>query len=269
MRELEGDGYNTRPTRGVEQAKLQRKRPSLGVLERRIQYAFKDRDLLRRALTHCSFANESPDDVVDNEALEFLGDAVLSFVVSDELCKRFPAFREGRLSRTKASMVQTSTLAALAREIGLGRYLLLGRGEEKSGGAGKESLLANAFEALIAAVYRDGGIRPTRAFIRRALKGPLHRAEDAERSLDPKSALQERLQAGGHGMPAYKVVEEHGPDHHKTFVVELRVGRRVLGTGEGRSKKVAQQKAARAALKRLASADGEAGKGRHAAEFSG
>jgi ribonuclease-3 len=227
---------------------LPKRRPPISSLEKRIGYAFRDRKLLRRGLTHCSYANESQGKVPDNEAMEFLGDAILSFVVSDELCKRFPEFREGRLSRTKASLVQTSTLADQARQLNLGRHLLLGRGEEKSGGAEKESLLANTFEALVAAVYLDGGVRSVRAFIRRVLKEEMVSRGSAEVVLDPKSALQERLQALGKGIPYYQVVEELGPDHRKTFVVALRVDNKVVAEGKGNSKKVAQQRAAQKAL---------------------
>jgi len=230
---------------------LPKRRPPISSLEKRIGYAFRDRKLLRRGLTHCSYANESQGKVLDNESMEFLGDAILSFVVSDELCKRFPRFHEGRLSRTKASLVQTSTLAGLARDLNLGRHILLGCGEEKSGGAEKESLLANTFEALIAAIYLDGGVRATRVFIRRVLKEQMLSFGSAEVVLDPKSALQERLQALGKGIPYYQVVEEIGPDHHKTFVVALRVDNRVVAKGKGKSKKVAQQRAAEKALETM------------------
>ena len=206
---------------------------------------------MRQALTHCSYANEAPGNVEDNEPLEFLGDAILSFIVSDELCRRYPTFREGRLSRSKASLVQTSTLAELSIEIDLGKYLLLGKGEEKSGGAQKESLLANAFEALIAVVYLDGGIRAGRSFINRMLGHRLLEIGGAEKILDPKSAVKESVQSRGLGIPVYDVIEERGPDHHKTFVIELKIEGKGIGRGEGRSKKLAQQRAAREGLKTL------------------
>jgi ribonuclease-3 len=218
-------------------------------LEERLGYRFGDPDLLQQALTHRSYANELGTGAPDNESLEFLGDAILSFLVGDELHRRYPEFREGRLTKVKAALVQSSNLAPLAQSLGIGEKLLLGRGERKTGGATKDSLLANAFEAVLAAVYRDGGIRAARAFVRRTMGRQIRTAaEGAAEIQDPKSALQERLQALGKPLPLYKVVEESGPDHRKTYVVELRVGRRALARGRGPSKKGAQREAARIAL---------------------
>jgi ribonuclease-3 len=220
-------------------------------LEERLGYAFRDRKLLRQALTHRSYANESNGRVRDNEALEFLGDAILSFLVGDELHRRYPEFREGRLTKVKASLVQSSNLAPLAHGLGIGKKLRLGRGEKKTGGHNKDSLLADAFEAVLAAVYRDGGMNAARAFVRRHMGGQIREAAKLKDVHDPKSALQERLQAMGKPLPKYKVVSESGPDHKKTYVVELKVGRKALARGEGLSKKGAQREAAREALDQL------------------
>jgi ribonuclease-3 len=228
----------------------------LGPLEETIGHTFRDLGLLEHALTHRSRAHEDASGgVVDNESLEFLGDAVLGFVVADMLFSRFPTHSEGYKSKVKASIVSAASLARLAEEIDLGRYVLLGRGEEKTGGRQKHAILADSFEAVIAALYLDGGIEPARAFIVSKL-GPLitragDQAAEAAFTEDWKSALQERLQADGHGLPTYRVAAAEGPDHRKRFQVELLVGGEVVATAEGRAKKEAEQAAARDALARF------------------
>jgi len=221
-------------------------------LEQRIGYRFRDVGLLEHALTHKSKAHEdATGGVVDNESLEFLGDAVLGFVVADLLYREFPHFQEGQKSKAKAALVSTAALAELAQRIGLGAYLLLGRGEEKTGGRQKQALLADGCEAVIAAVYLDGGVDAARNFILNELRDEIEHVRSPDFLRDFKSALQERLQAEGRPLPEYEVTAERGPDHDKRFHVTLRVGTVVLASSEGRTKKEAEQAAARQALAAL------------------
>jgi ribonuclease III len=218
-------------------------------LEERLGHRFADGRLLHEALTHRSYVNEtSVPDVRDNERLEFLGDAVIDLVVSEELMRRYPRAREGRLSKVRASLVSEPGLAKLAELIGLGEALRLGRGEELSGGRSKASILADTFEALIAALYLDAGIDRVRAVLLACLAIP---AEDEVDRADPKTDLQQRIQAERHLTPTYRLLEERGPDHDKTFVVEIVVGAEALATGEGRTKKEAEQRAAAKVLAEL------------------
>jgi ribonuclease-3 len=221
-------------------------------LERRLRYRFRDVGLLEHALTHKSKAHEdATGGVVDNESLEFLGDAVLGFVVADLLYREFPQFHEGQKSKAKAALVSTAALAELAQRIGLGAYLLLGRGEEKTGGRQKQALLADGCEALIAAIYLDGGIDAARDFLLAELADEIEHVRSPDFLGDFKSALQERLQASGRPLPDYEVTSEHGPDHDKRFHVTVRVQGEVLASSEGRTKKEAEQYAARQALDRI------------------
>ena len=222
----------------------------LSELEQKIGYSFRSRALLDRALTHRSFANErAVENCQHNEAMEFLGDAVLGFVVSAWLLERFPELSEGKLSKMKAYLVSESSLVDLAGEIDLGRYILLNRGEEKTGGRRKHALLADAYEALIGVLYVDGGTEVAERFLRRELSEKLMSIDPASMiGADYKSALQERLQAAGGTVPEYVVVEVTGPDHRRTFRVELRVVGQALSAGEGHTIKIAQQEAARAGL---------------------
>ena len=226
-------------------------------LEERVGYRFRDAGLLEHALTHTSRANEDASGgVIDNESLEFLGDAVLGFAIADLLFRRYPEKNEGWKSKMKAALVSTSSLARLAEGLNLGEHLLLGRGEEKTGGRRKQALLADGYEALIAAIYLDGGVEDATAFIKRQF-GPLiplvsEARAGASAFRDFKSALQERVQSAGGPPPEYIVVGETGPDHHKLFRVEVRVGGTSVAEASGRSKKEAEQEAARLALDRLA-----------------
>ena len=222
----------------------------LSSFEERIGHRFTRRDLLARALTHKSYSHEAKqEDVRDNETFEFLGDSVLGFVVGDILFHRFPTLDEGALSKMKAYLVSATSLAAKARLYGMGDVILLGVGEEKSGGRKKDSLLANLFEAMIAAIYLDGGIEPARALIERSFHDDIDRV-DADDLLfhDYKTALQELAQGKGLPLPEYSVIDEVGPDHDKRFVVEVKVGS-LSRRGEGSSKKEAQQQAAKHALR--------------------
>jgi len=224
-------------------------------LETRLGYRFRDRGLLEHALTHKSKAHEDPSGgVIDNESLEFLGDAVLGLVIADALFRTFPEFSEGQKSKIKAMVVSTAALAELAERLQLGDHMILGRGEEKTGGRRKQALLADTCEALIAAIYLDGGLEPSRQFIMRELGDAVEQAGQPNYfGSDHKSRLQEALQGLGRPLPNYRVAGEVGPEHRKVFHVEVRVGSRVLAQGVGRTKKDAEQEAAKAALKHLLS----------------
>jgi len=222
-------------------------------LEELIGYSFQSHRLLERALTHKSSVYEKNVENVpaDNEQLEFLGDSILGFLVSDMLLSRHPSFPEGRLSKMKAHLVSASHLHEVALGIRLGDYLLLGRGEELSGGREKKALLANAVEALIAAIYLDGGMEPARGFVAGHVVGDAALPDDRLQDTDYKSALQEMAQALKLPQPRYSIVEERGPEHAKTFLVEVRVGREWFSRGEGLSKKSAGQRAAQQVLQQL------------------
>jgi len=219
--------------------------PPEAELEKRLGYRFRKPGGLRQALTHGSRANEAGNPALANERLEFLGDAVLDLVISELLMERHPEASEGMLSRARAAAVNTAALAERARELGLDRAMRLGRGEARSAGHRKPSILANVFEAVLAAIYLDGGLAPVRELVERefgevlASPGP---------QLDAKTRLQEWLQARGEPVPGYQTTAAEGPDHAKEFHVEVRVGDRVLGQGRGRSKREAEQQAATHAL---------------------
>ena len=225
----------------------------LDAFEQTIGYTFANRDLLNRALTHKSYSHEAKHEAVrHNETFEFLGDSVLGFVVGDLLFRNFPELDEGALSKMKAFLVSANSLAAKAREYGMGEVIRLGVGEETTGGRKKDSLLANLFEAMIAAVYLDGGIEAARRMIEQSFAADI-RAIDEDDLLfhDYKTALQEQAQGRGFPLPEYSVVGEVGPDHDKVFIVEVKVGSLVT-RGEGSSKKEAQQQAAKQALEVVA-----------------
>mgnify|MGYP006170907583 CR=1 FL=1 len=239
--------------RGEVGERVVRLRDEFEELEARIGYRFRDRGLLEHALTHKSRAAEDVSGgVIDNESLEFLGDAVLGLVVADALFRRFPDYDEGQKSKIKASVVSTQSLARHAERLGLGEHLLLGRGEEKTGGRYKAALLADAYEALIAAIYLDGGLEAASAFLGRELGHAIEAGQHPDfHGEDFKSALQERLQALGRPLPQYRLVHEEGPDHRKVFHVDVVVGGDTLAGATGRAKKEAEQEAARLALARL------------------
>jgi ribonuclease-3 len=223
-------------------------------LESILGHPFRDPRWLHQALMHSSRIPErAPEEPAEsNEKLEFLGDAVLELVVSEELVREFPDWSEGQLSKSRARLVNATAISLSALRLGIGKYLRLGRGEEKTGGRTKPALLADAYEALIAAIYLDGGLEAARGFVRRSLvEGDI--AVEAERlgHTDHKSALQEFLQSRGMAPGAYQVIAESGPDHQKTFRVEVRIGGQVTAMGCGRTKKEAEQAAAIAALIQL------------------
>ncbi|MEW5981451.1 MAG: ribonuclease III [Acidobacteriota bacterium] len=218
-------------------------------LESSLGHRFRDRGMLEHALTHRSRAHEDvTGGVVDNESLEFLGDAVLGFIVADMLFRRYPDRDEGQKSKMKASLVSAATLADRAERLNLGQHLLLGRGEEKSGGRRKLALLADSYEAVIAALYLDGGIGAAQTFLERELGDLVEEAGRPGAAADFKSALQEHLQAKGDPLPAYVVAAQSGPAHRRTFHVEVRLRGVVLASADGRTKKEAEQEAARLAL---------------------
>jgi ribonuclease III len=237
----------------IQNGQVVRLRDEFESLQRAIGYRFRDRGLLEHAMTHTSRANEDVSGgVVDNESMEFLGDAVLGFVVADLLFRDFPRFDEGQKSKIKASVVSTATLAKQAERLQLGDHLLLGRGEEKTGGRRKQALLADTYEALIAAIYLDGGIEHARAFILREFEPLLDEVRrDGVTGQDYKSALQELLQSRDLPLPDYRLVGTQGPDHRKLFEIEVGVRGEPLASATGASKKEAEQEAARAALEKL------------------
>ncbi|MDR2420800.1 MAG: ribonuclease III [Oscillospiraceae bacterium] len=220
-------------------------------LEEKIGYAFKDKSLLATALTHSSYSSEKrADGAACNERLEFLGDSVLGFTVAEYLYKRRPNMSEGQMTRVRAELVCEKTLLTAALEIGLGGHMILGRGEELTGGRERPSILADAMEALFAAVYLDGGSRAATRLIQRLIASRLDDAEKSSR--DYKSELQEYAQGAGQTL-IYKLVEESGPDHRKVFRVEAEIGGRGLAFGEGVTKKAAEKEAAKAAFEKLGS----------------
>jgi ribonuclease-3 len=219
-------------------------------LQQQIAFTYRDPRLLERALTHKSYANENRL-TEHNERMEFLGDSVLNLVVSELLMNALPEASEGDLSRIRAAVVSEPSLAAVAREIGLGEFLLVGRGEEQTGGRDKDSLLADSLEALVASLYLDGGIDRASDFITRFFRGTIGRVRTAGGTEDHKTGLQELCQERLKTLPEYRVVSESGPDHRKEFTVELSILGEVCGRGTGRNKKEAEQRAAKEALEKL------------------
>jgi ribonuclease III len=222
-------------------------------LKRKLMYEFKNTDLLDESLRHSSFVNEQADtNIQDNERLEFLGDAVLNLVVGHILMQRYPELKEGDLSRMRANLVNESQLASIAREIDIGPYMQLGKGEIHSKGWDKNSILADTFEAVIAAVYLDGGFDAVFKIIDIHFSVLINFVAMPTANHDYKSQLQELAQVAHRSMPIYRVVYESGPDHDKTFRVQLKVGE-IQTEGSGKSKKVAEQDAARKGLEILKS----------------
>jgi ribonuclease-3 len=222
--------------------------PDLDAFQRALGHRFRDPTLLRRALTHPSYVNEHPEETIgDNQRLEFLGDAVIDFIAADWVYRRYTEFAEGRMTRLRAAMVSTEALAHLARQTGVDEALRLGHGEEEAGGRTRDTNLCDAFEAVVGAIYLDGGIAAARAFVE-PLLGPVARTTlDRSMDQDAKSRLQEWSQAEERVTPHYRIVAERGPDHAKTFEAQVLLGDRVVGQGSGSSKQAAEQAAAEAA----------------------
>ena len=219
---------------------------SINVLEKKIEYCFREKALLKQALTHSSFVNEQRiKKLPDYERLEFLGDAVLELTTSDFLFRRFPDVREGELTKRRASIVCGSSLAQCAENISLGEYILMGRGEESTGGRHKENMISDVMEAVIGAIYLDGGFEKAVAFIQRFV---LSDFEEKRLFYDSKTLLQEYVQKEKGAVLDYVLVNEYGPDHSREFVVEARVNGNTVGKGIGKTKKGAEQQAAYEAL---------------------
>lgn len=219
---------------------------TVSLLEERIGYSFKDIALLKQALTHSSYANEQKINKLPNyERLEFLGDAVLELVSSEFLFRENPSMPEGQLTKMRASMVCEPSLAFCAKDLELGQFILLGKGEENSGGRNRESITSDAMEAVIGAIFLDGGLDKAKEFIYRFILSDL---EDKQLFFDSKTTLQEHIQGKLKKEFSYELVDEFGPEHDKTFCVEIRMDGEVLGSGKGRTKKAAEQQAAYEAL---------------------
>ncbi len=219
---------------------------SINELEKKIEYCFREKALLKQALTHSSFVNEQRiKKLPDYERLEFLGDAVLELTTSDFLFRRFPDVREGELTKRRASIVCGSSLAQCAENISLGEYILMGRGEESTGGRHKENMISDVMEAVIGAIYLDGGFEKAVAFIQRFV---LSDFEEKRLFYDSKTLLQEYVQKEKGVVLDYVLVNEYGPDHSREFVVEARVNGNTVGKGIGKTKKGAEQQAAYEAL---------------------
>lgn len=224
-------------------------KPRFHELQDRLGYRFRDTALLQQAFQHASYVNENVDDKLeDNERLEFLGDAVLDLAISHLLMDRFPDADEGALSRFRSVLVDEQGLCIVASHLNLGDYVLLGKGEKQSKGRKKPSILANTVEALLGAMYLDGGYDAAFQVVRDVFSIPLERIDTPEMVHDFKSRLQEFTQKMNRMMPRYRLVDEKGPPHERRFVVEIAYNGRILARGEGRSKKEAEQRAAREAL---------------------
>jgi ribonuclease-3 len=225
---------------------------NLTALQKTLRIRFKNKALLEQALVHSSYINENPGLATgDNERLEFLGDAVLGFIIAEELYKRFPQFSEGEMTRVRSSLVSQDALSRMAKSIKLGDFLYLGKGEEGGGGRSKPANLSGALEALTAAIFLDRGLPVTRKFVLKLMAKKMGKALSQGVEADYKTKLQELMQAKRQLKPKYRVTEAMGPAHDRRFTVEVRVGDSVMGRGSGKSKKTAEAEAARIALDQL------------------
>jgi len=221
-------------------------------LEKKINYSFKDKDNLFLALTHSSYANENKRyNLISNERLEFLGDAVLNIVISEKIYLKYEDLDEGEMTKARSLIVCESSLVICANKINLAKFLLLGKGEELTGGRSRPSILSDAFEALIGAVYIDGGIKNVRKFINNNMKEIIGHAVNGNDYPDYKTQFQEVVQSKGEMKISYEVLGEKGPDHDKTFISQVKVENEPMGMGKGKSKKAAEQNAAKNALIKL------------------
>jgi ribonuclease III len=221
-------------------------------IEKKLEIVFKDKNLLKRALTHRSFLNENRGmGLNNNERLEFLGDAVLELIISSKLFETYPKRAEGELTGIRSALVRTESLAEESRRIGVGDHLLMSKGEEDSGGKDKDYLLANAYEAILGAIYLDQGLDECKKFVERTLLKQLEYIVKNELFIDPKTKIQELIQAEYKVTPTYEVVEEKGPDHDKNFAVVLKIGEKFSCKGYGSSKQRAEEDAAQKAIKKI------------------
>lgn len=218
-------------------------------LEIKIDYKFNNVSLLKNALVHSSYANEVRGNTYSNERLEFLGDSILSIIVSEHLYNKFPNMPEGELTKLRASLVCEKSLCVFARELEIGKYLLLGKGEDKTGGRERDSILADAFEAVLAAIYIDGGMKAAKKHIYNTVLRDLEHHNDEDSFKDYKTLLQEIIQRNPEEIISYNMVDEQGPDHDKLFTVAVYLNSNIIGQGSGKSKKQAEQMAAKQALK--------------------
>jgi len=226
--------------------------PDRHELEARLRIKFKDPHLLRQALIHTSYLNENPGiGIGSNERLEFLGDAALGVVVAHQLYVEYPDVDEGKLTELRAHLVRRDTLARAAARFDLGEYLQLGRGEDAAGGRKRPTNLARGYEALVGAIFLDGGIVKARGFIKRSLRDELAKLRQSGMPHDPKSRLQEVIQSRWQTTPSYRLMKTEGPDHARRFTVQVVVSGKPLGTGEGRSKQMAEKAAAQEALNQI------------------
>lgn len=230
---------------------------SLAELEKKIGYVFKNRQNLILALTHSSYANENKGDkLMSNERLEFLGDAVLNVIISENIYREHSNLTEGEMTKARANIVCETSLAKCAGDIEIGKYLLLGKGEELTGGRKRISILSDAFEALIGSIYLDGGIAEARKFIHDKMKSLIDDSIKGIIFMDYKTQLQELVQKKGDQKISYEIIDEKGPDHNKTFVVQVKISDKAMGTGKGKSKKEAEQNAAKCALEQVEAGSG-------------
>jgi ribonuclease-3 len=223
----------------------------LAVLQKALGVSFNNPSLLEQALVHSSYLNENPAIAASNQRLEFLGDAVLGLVIAQELYRRLPQSSEGKMTELRSWLVRGDALSRLAKSISLGSYLYMGKGEEASGGRDKPANLAGALEAAMGAIFLDQGFNTARDFILKLMGKELDKALSQGVEADYKSQLQELIQARHQPAPTYQVIEATGPDHDRSFTVEVRLGDTVLGRGRGKSKKSAEEEAARSALEQL------------------
>lgn len=222
----------------------------LDTLQKEIRYRFRDINLLNQALTHSSFINENSNSLKDYEKFEFLGDAVIELIVSEYSFKEFDSFSEGELSKFRSRLVSESNLAEIARRIDLGKFLLLGKGEERTDGRNKDSILASSLEALFGAIFLDSDYKKTCSVFLRIIEN-IDVNSRVLKDKDYKSKLQELFQEKVGRLPIYKVIDEHGPDHSKTFTIGIYLNRKILERGKGRSKKGAEQSAAKVLLEKI------------------
>lgn len=232
--------------------------PDWKSLEARLHLKFKNPALLKQALIHTSYLNENPGiDVGSNERMEFLGDAALGVVVAQQLYLEYPDADEGKLTELRAHLVRRDTLARAASRLELGEVLQLGRGEDAAGGRKRPTNMARVYEALVGAIFLDGGIAKVRAFVKRSLGPELEALRNSGMPYDPKSKLQELVQSKWQTTPSYKLLRTEGPDHARRFTVQVMVGGKSLGTGEGRSKQMAEKQAAQQALEEIENREGD------------
>lgn len=231
--------------KGLDKKRQNRK---LQQLEKRLHFTFSNKSLLQRALTHRSYVNESSIPVKDNERLEYLGDSVLGLIVNEYLFKSFENYPEGDLAKIKSAVVSEDTLAKVANQMNLGDYIIMGRGEELTGGRYRQSILADTLEAIIGAVYLDAGLTKSKKLVLRILKKDIQRIDKLSYLRDPKTTLQELVQKKYKSRPLYTVIQESGPDHSKMYTIKLTINDRDITVGSGSSKRKAESDAAKKAL---------------------